>query len=191
MIDRLHEFLWLDLETTGLLGWEPGDLNNRGQVLEFAAVLVSDDRDGDMSIVEEFTNPIAFDWDYAIGAWPLNTHTKSGLMVECKASDFTVADADQFLYEICEMLAGKNPKGITLAGNSVHFDLAWSRGCLPRFASCLSHRVFDVSTLTRAARSWGSTPEEWPAGGDPAHRALDDIRQSVATAAKWRKAMIL
>lgn len=181
-----HEFLWFDLETTGLLGTAVGDLQNGGTVLEFAVVLVADDRGGDMSIVEEFTAPIKPPAGYTIGDYCQRMHTANGLLKDCEQSGLSSYDADSLLVEICQMLAGPDPKGIVLAGNSVHFDLQWVRACLPRFAACLSHRVFDISTLIRLAQSWGSHPENWTRA-EPAHRALDDIRQSVATAKKFRE----
>src|SRR5690606_27766948 len=83
-------------------------------------------------------------------------HTRNGLLSECMASSTTLEESDEFLHSLCVELTGSDkPRGMVLAGGSVHFDLAWSRVHLPRFASCLSHRVFDVSTLKIAERTYG------------------------------------
>lgn len=183
-----HQFIWLDLETTGLLGDgpsgpQPGDLYGDGQVLEWAAVLCEDDRDGDFAEVAAYTAVIKPERPLVMSDFVRAMHTRNGLLADVDRATATVADADAFLAGICEELGAK-PRTISLAGNSVHFDAAWIRVWMPQFAAYLSHRVFDVSTLIRAMQTWGSGF----ARVDPAHRALDDVRQSIAAARAFRKA---
>jgi oligoribonuclease len=172
-----HEFLWLDLETTGL---DPHSC----QVLEWAVVLAADDRDGDMSPIQQYSSvihvsdPAALEMDEYVR----NMHTKNGLLAECVSSDTSLEESDEFLAGVCAELGAK-PRSISLAGASVHFDLGFARVHLPRFAEYISHRVFDVSTLKRALEAW--------AGGvkitrEPAHRALPDILESLNEAKQWR-----
>jgi oligoribonuclease len=193
MADRKHEFIWLDLETTGLLGTEPGDLHGGGVILEWAIIFAADDREGDMAPVQEYTGVVHHDTLPAMNHFCACMHTQSGLLAEVArkpcarvAQASTTADTDAFLHALMVDATGNgSPSGLTLAGNSVHFDLAWIRVHLPRFASCLSHRVFDVSTLKRAAKSWGAD-FAYPSASK--HRALADARASLAAAAAWRKA---
>lgn len=183
---RKHEFLWLDLETTGLLDASKGGLLDGGHILEVAVALVADDRGGDMSIIDSLDFALEIESTSNFSPWALDQHTRSGLVADCLASTVTLRDGESMLVDLCEQLAGPRPRGIVLAGNSVHFDLRWIQMQMPRFAACLSYRVFDVSTLIRGAQSWGTHAEDW-ARPEPAHRALDDIRLIVATAAKFRR----
>lgn len=181
---KSHEFLWLDLETTGL---DPA----RGALLEFAAVLCEDARGDDFAIVQSFSGVVHHDVA-ALASFPIDVavtsmHTKNGLWHDVAASTTTLAEVDAFLAELAASLTGGRKRAVTLAGSSVHFDLAWSRVHLPRFAEFLSHRVFDVSTIRRAVDAWATSPVVWPTRD--AHRALDDITATIAEARVARRAM--
>ncbi len=184
-----HEFFWFDLETTGLSSADD-------VILEWALVLAEDGREGDMSAVREYHSPISTatfahagqDRQYkaalaAMDPYVRNMHTQNGLLEACAAETVTISEVDDFLAGLCAELGAKK-RGVSLAGNSVHFDLGFCRVHLPRFTEYLSHRVFDVSTLIRAERTYGSEQLR----SEPAHRALADVHQSLATAAAWRKA---
>ena len=174
-----HEFLWFDLETTGL---DP----HKGRVLEFACALCEDARGDDFAIVQEYTAAIRCEAPGEVDPAVLRMHTRNGLWAACEASTTTLAEVDAFLAALCASLTTRK-HAITLAGNSVHFDLAWARVHLPAFAECLSHRVFDVSTLQRCCDSWAPAAVAWPRA--EAHRALDDVHESIARARLARKAM--
>jgi oligoribonuclease len=178
-----HQFMWLDIETTCLDPCAP-----EARILEWAVVLAADDRAGDMSPVQEFSVVLqrTLEDPHITSDFVRRMHLHNGLLDECMKSTITLAQSEDFLLELAEDLAGPQPRGITLAGNSVHFDLAWVRVHMPRFAQCLSHRVFDVSTLQRAAEAWVpgyeiTRPE--------AHRALADVYASLAAAKRVREAL--
>ncbi len=183
-----HHFLWLDLETTGL---DPA----KCRILEWAAVLAADGRDGDMSVVESFSDVVGFGCadeggDFSglraaqaeMGAFATAMHERNGLIAECINSTATIADADQFLTDLCEA-QGWGPRSVILAGATVHFDQSFVRAHMPKLAALLSHRVFDVSTLKAAERDWAGEPF----AKAEAHRALPDIIESLEQAAQIRK----
>jgi oligoribonuclease len=62
---------------------------------------------------------------------------------------------------------------------------------LPEIEDWLHYRSIDVSTLKELARRW--YPKEYSAAPRKAtaHRALDDIVESVAELRYWREAIIL
>lgn len=177
-----HAAIWFDVETAGL---DP----HTGHLLEWAAVLAADAADGDLTPIHEFTAVIHADIDPAsLDPKVRDMHTRNGLLADCAKSTATLDESDAFLYTLCESLmpAGQKPRGIWLAGNSVSFDLGWVRVHLPRFASCLHYRVFDVTSLQRAAELWlpGYVVQR-PDG----HRALEDVRASLRAASYWRQAV--
>jgi oligoribonuclease len=188
-----HQALWFDVETTGLIGDgpggpKPGDLYGGGLLLEWALALAEDDAGGDCTIVQEYTavvhhEPAAL--ASCLDDYVRKMHTKNGLLVDVEASTTTLADSDAFLFAICQELTGKaEPRGLELAGFSAHFDLAWCKVHLPRFASCLSHRVFNVSTLRKVA--FVHFPDGGPKQENPdRHRAPDDVRASINYYRDW------
>ena len=178
----MSEFIWLDLETTGL---DP----DRDIILEFAAMIANDGRGGDFTPIEIHQSVVA---PYFYGTRPAgvilaemdpfvrNMHTKNGLLAELERPELccTIGEADEFL---AALIPDGKP---SLAGNSVHFDLGFLRVHMPRFAARLSHRVFDVSTLLRAERTYGDSHDmiQVPAS---AHRAREDVLASLATAGRF------
>ena len=69
-----------------------------------------------------------------------------------------------------------------IAGSSCHMDLGFLRAKLPMFARYLSYRTFDVSAAEGFLESLGYVPE---LGAEaPKHRAMDDLRYSMALARK-------
>lgn len=179
-----HSFFWFDLETTGLDHREVGM-----QPLEWALVLADDAPGGTLEPVQSWAGVIQCPKPpptcdlYVVGM-----HTKNGLWAECQAATETVASTDDLLFGLAQMISGQDkPRGIELAGNSVHFDLEWCKVHFPKFAACLSHRVMNVSTLLSAGRTWYPDWEELPSAN--AHRALDDVYASLALARHCRAKM--
>lgn len=166
-------FLWIDLETTGL---DP----HTGSVLEVALVGVDDD-DPAMPVLAQWSGVLHAserEWNQA-DDFVKNMHSVNGLWAECFGAPYAPGEAERTMCEFVRGSSSTEPKGIVLAGGSVHFDLAWVRVHFPTFAKCLSHRVFDVSTLKAAERTWGAEFADIKANE---HRALSDVLASVAEA---------
>jgi oligoribonuclease len=183
-VTQTHQFLWLDLETTGL---DPAS----GVPLEFAAVLCEDARGDDFRVVQSFTSAIHHEVDaldaLRIDRTILDMHAANGLWKDVQLASVSVADVDAFLAALAADLTGGRERAVRLAGSSVHFDLAWCRVHFPTFARYLSHRVLDVTTLRAAVDAWAPAPVAWPKRD--AHRALADIMASIAEARVARAAM--
>lgn len=179
-----HQFLWLDLETTGL---DP----TQGALLEFAAVLCEDARGDDFAVVQQYAGAIHVD-DATLAALDIaprvrEMHEANGLWRDVAASTTTLAEVDTFLASVADSLTGGRRAAVRLAGSSVHFDLAWCRVHLPTFAARLSHRVFDVTTLRAAVDAWAPGKIDWPRRDT--HRALPDVLATIAEARVARAAM--
>ena len=178
----MSEFIWLDLETTGLAP-------DREIVLEFAAGIANDGAGGDFTMIE-IVQSVITPYHYSgrtreeifaeMDPYVREMHTRNGLLAELKQPELccTIEEADDYL-------AALAPDGKpSLAGNSVHFDLAFIKKHMPKFSARLSHRVYDVSTLLRAERTYGDSHAaiQVPAS---AHRAREDVLASLETAGRF------
>lgn len=174
-----HSYLWTDLETTGL---DPA----KCRILEWAVVFAADDLGGDMSVVDAYTDVVGIGKDEAAARAEMDDyvtkmHERNGLLAACVKSTSTLSEAEDFLVELMQNM-GAAPRQIVLAGSTPAFDLSFIRVHMPRFAAFLSHRTFDVSTLKMAERDWSAQPFKKA----EAHRALDDILESLEHAAEIR-----
>lgn len=75
-----------------------------------------------------------------------------------------------------------------MAGNSIHMDRVFISKYMPQLADHLHYRNIDVSTIKELTRRWypqevlDKAPEK-----QCTHRALDDIRESIAELNYYRE----
>jgi oligoribonuclease len=172
------KIFWLDVETTGL---EP----TRDVLLELAIAEADLERPFDIGPVRSWVFPLPADGTRPVTLSPfiLDMHTKNGLLAECARSTETVFAVEERLLSLVPAVANREDTP-ALAGSSVHFDHAFLREHMPRLAARFSHRHYDVSAVKLFCRSLGM--KKVPKA--EAHRAADDVRESVAHArlcAKW------
>jgi len=118
-----------------------------------------------------------------------NMHTSSGLLEEL-AAGYTMADAEQqVLGYIREWVpdAAKAPLG----GNTVGTDRAFLARDMPELEAHLHYRIIDVSSIKELSHRWFprayyNSPKK--VGG---HRALADIRESIAELRYYREAVFV
>jgi oligoribonuclease len=169
--------VWMDLEMTGL---DPG----RNAIVEIAT-LVTDD---DLNVVAEGPDLVVHQPADALALMePVvrDMHTRSGLLAAIESSTLSLADAGaQTLAFIKEHVT--EPRSVPLCGNSIGTDRRFLAAHLPEIEDWLHYRCIDVSSVKELARRWypeavAAAPQK--AGG---HRALDDIRESVAELRYYR-----
>lgn len=174
MQDSTH-LVWIDMEMTGLDA-------ARDVVLEIATLITTSDLD----VVAEGPVLAVHQPDAALALmddWNVRTHTGSGLVERVKASTVTVSDAET---QTLEFLRAWTPEGASpLCGNSVHQDRRFLRRYLPALDAYLHYRILDVSTIKELAARW--YPALTPPPKREVHRALDDIRESVAELRWYRE----
>ena len=106
-------------------------------------------------------------------------HTSSGLLEAITASTVTITEA---AHETLEFVRAHVPEPgvVPLCGNSISVDRRFLHRYAPELESYFHYRSIDVSTLKELCRRWA--PEVY--AGRPqkltAHRALDDVRESIA-----------
>jgi oligoribonuclease len=179
VIDRL---VWIDCEMTGL------DLA-RDALVEIA-VLVTD---GELTVLGDGMDVVIKPPAEALDAMPdvvRTMHTKSGLLDEIGAATATLAAAEAQVVDYIKSWVAE-PGKAPLAGNSVGTDRGFLARDMPTLDGWLHYRIVDVSSIKELARRWfpkayHSAPEK--AGG---HRALADIRESIAELRYYRQAVFV
>lgn len=169
---------WMDLEMTGL---DP----LRHTIVEIATLITDDD----LTVVAEGPDLVIHAGaDVLAGMDKVvrSMHTKSGLLEAIEASSLTLADAGA---ATLEFLKAHIPKARTvpLCGNSIGTDRRFLATYLPEVEEWLHYRSIDVSTIKELSRRW--YPEAYAAAPEKAggHRAMDDIRESLAELDHYRK----
>ena len=168
---------WMDLEMTGL---DP----DRDLILEIA-VLVTDD---DLAIVAEGPDLVVHQPSAALDAMDpvvVKMHDDSGLRKAVETSTVSLEEAGA---EVLAFLRQHlpEPRTVPLCGNSIGTDRSFLTRHLPDVAAWFHYRSIDVSTVKELCRRWyPETYEAAPIKGGH-HRALDDIRESVAELAYYR-----
>ena len=169
--------VWMDLEMTGL---DPG----RHVIVEIAT-LVTDD---DLNVVAEGPDLVVHQRAEVLEGMDdvvRKMHTKSGLLAAIESSTVTLDDAGAATLDFIKQHVPE-PRTVPLAGNSIGMDRRFLALHLPDIEQYLHYRSVDVSTVKELCRRWypeilAKAPEK--AGG---HRALDDIRESVAELQYYR-----
>ncbi|MEM1415451.1 MAG: oligoribonuclease [Myxococcota bacterium] len=174
--DRL---VWIDLEMTGL---EP----DRDRIIEIAAIVT----DGELETVAEGPNLVVHQSDEVLAAmdeWNTTHHGASGLTARVRASTLgeEAAEAEVLAF----LRAHCNERTAPLAGNSVHQDKRFLARYMPALDGFLHYRIVDVSTIKELGRRWYPEPYAGRPAKKGAHRALDDIRESIDELRYYRKAM--
>ena len=113
-------------------------------------------------------------------------HTTSGLLPTIAQSAVTLADAGaQTLAFLKEHIPEAHT--VPLCGNSIGTDRRFLAAYLPEIEEYLHYRSVDVSTIKELAKRWYPDLEGSAPGKASAHRALDDIKESVAELAYYRE----
>jgi oligoribonuclease len=168
---------WMDLEMTGL---DPA----RDVIVEIATLLTDDD----LNVVAEGPDLVIAAPQAALDAMePVvrSMHTKSGLLTAIQSSTVTVDDASQAtLAFLLEHLP--EPGTVPLCGNSIGTDRRFLAAQMPQLEAYFHYRCVDVSTVKELCRRWFPAVIEGAPKKVGGHRALDDIRESVAELRYYR-----
>ena len=168
---------WMDLEMTGL------DVEN--DVIVEIATLITDD---ELNVIAEGPNLVIGTTEEHLASMNevvVKMHTSSGLLDRIRASDLTVDDACQQTLAFLKKHIG-SARTVPLCGNSIGTDRRFLDRYMPDVENFLHYRSVDVSTVKELARRW--YPSEFSAmpRKATAHRALDDIVESIEELRYWR-----
>jgi len=170
MWQRRVVLVWMDLEMTGL---DPV----RDVIVEIAT-LVTDD---DLVIVAEGPDLVVHQPPAALATMDevvVAMHTKSGLLPAIAASTVTLADAGAATLAFIKEHVPE-ARTVPLCGNSIGTDRRFLAAYLIEIEEYLHYRSVDVSTLKELVRRWYPATLAAVPRKATAHRALDDIRESI------------
>ena len=161
--------VWVDCEMTGL--------DTKVDTLLEVAVLITDE---DLGIVAEGPNIVIHHPEEVLKSmneWCIEHHANSGLTKMVRDSTISLEEAEDKILSFVKQWIPE--KKCPLAGNSVGQDAKFLEKYMPKFMNQLHYRIVDVSTIKELSRRW--YPEQYVMAPKKkmAHRALDDIKESI------------
>ena len=172
---RDTNLVWLDLEMTGL---DP----ERCAIVEIATAVT----DGDLHLLAEGPNLVIHQPAEVLAAMSPEVtamHQRSGLLERIAASDVSLARAEAETLAFVQLHC--DARTAPLCGNSIWKDRQFIERYMPALDAHLHYRCVDVSTIKELGRRWygdSIVPKK-----KEAHRALDDIRESIAELQHYRR----
>ena len=165
------ELLWLDLEMTGL---DPG----YHDIVEIATVIT----DARLEVITEGPDLVVHTHDRRLermGDYVREMHQRSGLLDEIRASELTLAEAEE---QTLGFIDSHLPQDYQppMCGNSIGTDRRFLEVQMPKLENRCHYRVVDVSSLKELAWRWYPEAMKQAPPKLEAHRALDDILESIA-----------
>ncbi len=176
-----ENLVWIDCEMTGL------DVEK--DCLVEIAVLVTD---SELNILDEGLSVVIQpreDSMSGMGEFVTNMHRESGLL-ELLSDGVSLEQAEAKVLDYVKRFAPE-ARTAPLAGNSIGTDRMFINRYMPNLDSHLHYRNVDVSSIKELVRRWYpkvyfQLPKK--SGG---HRALADIRESIAELKYYRKTVLV
>ena len=162
--------VWMDLEMTGL---DPA----RHVIVEIATIITDDE----LAVVAEGPDLVVHQPPEALeGMEPVvvEMHTASGLLTAIAESTISLEAAGKATLDFIREHVPE-PRTVPLCGNSIGTDRRFLATHLPEIEDHLHYRSVDVSTIKELTRRWYPGAIEAVPRKATAHRALDDIRESI------------
>lgn len=176
LTDRI---VWIDCEMTGL------DLG-RDALIEVAALVT----DFELTQLGEGVDLVIRPPEEAMAQmddFVRQMHTTSGLIDEL-AGGVTLADAEAAVLEYVREWVPE-PRKAPLGGNTVGTDRTFLARDMAGLEAHLHYRVIDVSSIKELARRWFPRAYFAAPAKTGGHRALADIRESIAELRYYREAV--
>jgi oligoribonuclease len=169
---------WMDLEMTGL---EP----SRDVIVEIATLITDDElqilAEGPDLVVHQPEELLAQMDPFVVGM-----HTRSGLLDAVRASTVSLEQAGEATLAFLKEHVTQ-PGTVPLCGNSIGTDRRFLAAYLPDIENFLHYRSVDVSSVKELVRRWYPAIRSQRPRKVGSHRALDDIRESVAELRYYRE----
>jgi oligoribonuclease len=173
--------IWIDCEMTGL------DLEK--DVLVEIAVLVTD---SELNVIGDGVDVVIKATDAQLAGmneYVTEMHKASGLITEIP-NGISTADAEAKVLEYL-VASGATEGKSPLAGNSVSVDRSFITRDMPALNNFLHYRTIDVSSVKELSRRWFPRVYFAAPAKTGNHRALGDIKDSIAELKYYREAVFV
>jgi oligoribonuclease len=180
--ERDGRLVWIDCEMTGL------DLR-RDALIEVAAIVT----DPELSPLDDGVAVIIHAEDDVLDEMlPIvrEMHSASGLTEAVRASTLTLGEAEKIVLDYVKSHVSDS-KTAPLCGNSIATDRAFLARDMPGLDEHLHYRMVDVSSIKELAKRWYPRVYQSQPEKGLAHRALDDIRESIIELAYYRRTLFV
>ncbi len=181
--DRAHtdRIVWIDCEMTGLS-------LTHDALIEVAALVTDFDLNQLGDGVEVVIRPPAEALEQ-MGDFVRQMHTSSGLLDELP-NGLTMEEAERRVLDYVRAWVPE-PIRAPLGGNTVGTDRGFLARDMPQLESHLHYRVIDVSSIKELSRRWYPRAYFNAPTKSGGHRALADIRESIAELRYYRAAVFV
>jgi oligoribonuclease len=174
-MQNAQHLIWVDMEMTGLIP-------EQDKVIEIATLITDNDLNelaqGPVIAIHQSAETLA-----GMDEWNTRHHTASGLVERVQQSTSSEDDA---VRETLAFLQQWVPEGSSpMCGNTICQDRRFMARHMPELEAYFHYRNLDVSTLKILANRW--RPDLTGVVKQTAHKALDDIRDSVAEMRYYRE----
>lgn len=166
---KTTNLVWIDLEMTGL---DP----QKCTILEVGTVIT----DSALNILEVGPSiPVHHPKKVLDGMepWSKFHHKKSGLTDACRESKISLKKAEEMTLQFVKKHCKKHTA--PLCGNTIWQDRRFLVKYMPKLESYLHYRTIDVSSIKELVTRWYPADYKMPREKKQAHRAVDDVIESV------------
>lgn len=179
--ERTNHLVWIDLEMTGLVP-------EKDHILEIASIVT----DNELQVIAQGPDMVIHATEEQLACmneYVSKLHARSGLTELVRSSHIPLAQAES---ETLTFLQRNCPAGVVpLCGNSVWQDRVFMRLHMPRLAEFFHYRTVDVTTVKELVNRWYPENPYADFKKHNAHRALDDIKESIDELRYYRSRFFL
>jgi len=171
----MRMFVFTDIETTGLDVYA-------NDILALGIIITRDDftevarKEWFLKMERDFKSVEQKVWDI---------HNASGLLDKCFVSSLDIVDVEESAIAFVQVNC---PEPSPMAGNSIHFDRAFLKVCMPDLEKTYHYRNFDVSTLRLLCHATVPGTKDWKPSR-PKHTPIADLENSLEELAHWREVL--
>ena len=165
-----QELVWLDLEMTGL---DP----KKHRIIEIATIIT----DSELNVIAEGPDLVIHAHDKILermNDYVHEMHHSSGLLDEVRRSKISIEEAEAKTLEFLDEHLEEKYRP-PLCGNSIGTDRRFLDAQMNSLERRLHYRVVDVSSIKELAMRWNPEIDAKITPKMEAHRALDDIIESI------------